>query len=76
MLKYEERKLPTMKEEENLGIDVKAYYDRFGALVFRRCIKLLQDEEKALDAYDMIIKIAPDTPAAEKAAKDAARLNK
>ena len=36
----------------------------------------LGDFKKALDAYDMIIKIAPDTPAAEKAAKDAARLRK
>ncbi|MBC8392985.1 MAG: tetratricopeptide repeat protein [Deltaproteobacteria bacterium] len=36
----------------------------------------LGDFKKAMDAYDMIINIAPDTPAAEKAAKDAARLRR
>jgi len=36
----------------------------------------LGDVKKAEDAYHMIIQIAPNTPAAEKAAKDAARLKK
>ena len=36
----------------------------------------LGDVKKALDAYDMIIKIAPNTSAAKKASKDAARLRK
>ena len=50
--------MPKMNEEENLGIDVKVYYDRFGGLVFRRCQKLLQDEEKALDAMqDVFVKL-------------------
>ena len=56
MLKYQERKLPTMKEEDNLGIDVKAYYDRFGALVFRRCKKLLMDEFVQLIRYQERLK--------------------
>jgi RNA polymerase sigma-70 factor (ECF subfamily) len=47
-----------MDEKENLGIDVKSYYNRFGGLVFRRCKKLLQDEEKALDAMqDVFVKL-------------------
>lgn len=47
-----------MDEKDNLGIDVKSYYHRFGGLVFRRCKKLLQDEEKALDAMqDVFVKL-------------------
>ncbi len=31
-------------------IDIEHYYNNFGSMVFRRCMKLLQDEERAVDA--------------------------
>ncbi len=33
-----------------LGIDVEAYYRRYGPMVLRRCRFLLRDEERAVDA--------------------------
>ena len=35
-------------------IDVEAYYSRYGPMVLRRCRRLLQDEDKALDAMQEV----------------------
>lgn len=51
-------------------LEILLYFD------LARVSTSLGDFKKAMDAYDMIINIAPDTPAAEKAAKDAARLRR
>ena len=39
-----------MKIVEKNGIDVEAYYARYGPMVLRRCRKILKDNEKAFDA--------------------------
>ena len=31
-------------------MDVEAYYRRYGSMVYRRCLKLLKNEEEAIDA--------------------------
>lgn len=39
-------------------IDIEYYYDRFGAMVYRRCMRILQDEEEAIDAtQDVFVKL-------------------
>jgi RNA polymerase sigma-70 factor (ECF subfamily) len=39
-------------------IDIKEYYQRYGAMVYRRCLKLLGTHEKALDAtHDTFLKL-------------------
>ncbi|XXF78396.1 sigma-70 family RNA polymerase sigma factor [Myxococcaceae bacterium GXIMD 01537] len=41
-----------------MGIDVEAYYRRFGPMVLRRCRFLLRDEEKAVDAmHDVFVQL-------------------
>lgn len=35
---------------EAIKIDIADYYKRYGPMVFRRCRKFLQDEERAMDA--------------------------
>ena len=41
-------------DTENLGINVEAFYSRYGPMVLRRCRKLLKDEEKAMDAMQEV----------------------
>lgn len=43
-----------MIDIESVGIDVEEYYKRYGSMVLRRCRKLLDDEEKALDAMQEV----------------------
>ena len=44
----------TNTHTEHMGINVEALYTRYGPMVLRRCRKLLQDEEKALDAMQEV----------------------
>ena len=41
-------------DTDNLGINVEAFYSRYGPMVLRRCRKLLKDEEKAMDAMQEV----------------------
>jgi RNA polymerase sigma-70 factor (ECF subfamily) len=41
-------------DNEQLGINVEEFYSRYGAMVLRRCHKLLRDEEKARDAMQEV----------------------
>jgi RNA polymerase sigma factor (sigma-70 family) len=43
-----------MSEQERAKLDVGAAYDRYGPMVFRRCLELLRDEEKARDAMQEV----------------------
>lgn len=43
-----------MQDSEKLEIDVEEYYKCYGPMVFRRCMKLLQNEERALDAMQEV----------------------
>lgn len=43
-----------MPDIEKMAIDIEAYYSRYGPMVLRRCRRLLQDEEKALDAMQEV----------------------
>ncbi len=36
--------------EKSLAVDIESYYQQYGPMVFRRCRKLLGDEENAQDA--------------------------
>jgi RNA polymerase sigma-70 factor (ECF subfamily) len=47
-----------MQDSEETGIDVEAFYVRYGPMVLRRCRKLLKNEEKAMDAMqDVFTKV-------------------
>ncbi len=39
---------------ENMEINIKEYYTRYGPMVLRRCRQLLRNEEKALDAMQEV----------------------
>jgi RNA polymerase sigma-70 factor (ECF subfamily) len=41
-------------ENENLEINVEEFYIRYGPMVLRRCRRLLNDEEKAMDAMQEV----------------------
>jgi RNA polymerase sigma-70 factor (ECF subfamily) len=43
-----------MDREENPRIDVEAYYRRYGPMVWRRCLRMLRNEEAALDALQEV----------------------
>ena len=43
-----------MEREENPKIDIEAYYRRYGPMVWRRCLRLLRNEEAALDALQEV----------------------
>ena len=43
-----------MDYEENLRIDVEAYYRRYGPMVWRRCLRMLRNEEAAMDALQEV----------------------
>ena len=43
-----------MPDIETKAIDIEAYYSRYGPMVLRRCRRLLQDEDKALDAMQEV----------------------
>ncbi|MBM3294387.1 MAG: sigma-70 family RNA polymerase sigma factor [Candidatus Aminicenantes bacterium] len=43
-----------MPEQERTELDIGAAYDRYGPMVFRRCLQLLRDEEKARDAMQEV----------------------
>lgn len=43
-----------MASEDNPGIDVAAFYDRYASMVHRRCLRLLGDEESARDAVQEV----------------------
>ena len=43
-----------MSVSKKFEINVEEYYLRYGPMVFRRCLKLLQDEEKAVDAMQEV----------------------
>jgi RNA polymerase sigma-70 factor (ECF subfamily) len=53
---YESKKENNMHntDNENVGIDVEAFYTRYGPMVLRRCRKLLKNEEKAMDAMQEV----------------------
>ncbi len=47
-----------MQESDYLEINVEAFYVRYGPMVLRRCRKLLNNEEKAMDAMqDVFTKV-------------------
>jgi RNA polymerase sigma-70 factor, ECF subfamily len=43
-----------MQDNDNLEINVEAFYVRYGPMVMRRCRKLLKNEEKAMDAMQEV----------------------
>lgn len=43
-----------MQDSEKVEINVEEYYKCYGPMVFRRCMKLLQNEERALDAMQEV----------------------
>lgn len=43
-----------MDGQDGSGIDVEAYYRRFGPMVWRRCLAMLRNEEAALDAMQEV----------------------
>ncbi len=42
--------MQVVENNDQLGIDVEAFYIRYGPMVLRRCRHLLKDEERAMDA--------------------------
>jgi RNA polymerase sigma-70 factor (ECF subfamily) len=43
-----------MEDNQAAGIDIEEYYIRYGPMVLRRCRKLLQNEEQAMDAMQEV----------------------
>ncbi|MBN1940323.1 MAG: sigma-70 family RNA polymerase sigma factor [Candidatus Aminicenantes bacterium] len=43
-----------MSDEERTRLDIGAAFDRYGPMVYRRCLQLLRDEEKARDAMQEV----------------------
>jgi RNA polymerase sigma-70 factor (ECF subfamily) len=43
-----------MKSGDDRGIDIEAYYTRYGPMVLRRCRSMLRDEQAAFDALQEV----------------------
>jgi len=43
-----------MKSADDRGIDIEAYYTRYGPMVLRRCRSLLRDDQAAFDALQEV----------------------